>query len=133
ASGGSVAVDTSGGLRGSWGLLGAPGGGGAGQGEEAIVALLHLLHHAQQERFTFPCGLGFFTRFLFPCHRSVLAGLRGFQLTAQQVTLQTQQVTLLLQGEKGQWFWGMRWLLHTTGAWCCILKRIRRVLLRAPV
>jgi hypothetical protein len=121
------------GLRGAWGLLGRCWGCRAGQVEEAVVALLHLLHHPQQEGFTVPRSLALFAGFLFPRHGGVLTGQCGFELAAQQITLQAQQVAFLLHGEQLRCFQGSRGLLRNTGAWCCIMERSRRVLLRPPV
>jgi hypothetical protein len=78
--------------------------------EETVVAVLHLLHHTQQERFTFPGGLAFLPCFSLPFHGGVLAGRCRFQLPAPQLALQTQQVTLLLQGEKRRYVLGDRLL-----------------------
>jgi len=44
-------------LRGSWAVLGRFLGCRAGHVEEAVVAVLHLLHHVEQERFTFTRGV----------------------------------------------------------------------------
>jgi hypothetical protein len=57
---------------------------------------LHLLHHTQQERFTFAGSLALFPCFLFTPQGSLLTSLCRFQLATQQVTLHTQQVTFLL-------------------------------------
>jgi hypothetical protein len=93
---------------------------------------LHLLHHTQQERFTFTRGTAFFSCFLLPRYGRLLAGLCRFKLTTQQVTLHTQQVTLLLHSEERLYFWGEARVLRVTGARCCILERSSLPLLRVP-
>jgi hypothetical protein len=101
--------------------------------EEPLVLLLHLLHHAQQERFTLP-------RVLLTLQGRLLAGLGRLQLAAQQITLQAQQITFLVQqitflvhGAQGLCFRGDVRLERVTGAWWNILERSRSGLWRAPL
>jgi hypothetical protein len=87
---------------------------------------VRLLQHVQQERFTLPCGLFALQGCLFP-------HVRGLQFTAQQITLQTQQITLLVHGGLRLYFRGNVGVERVTGARCCILERSRCHLLRAPL
>ena len=80
-----------------------------GHVEQPLILLLHLLHHAQQERFTFPCRL-------LALQGSLFAGLRSLQLSTQQITLQTQQITLLVHGCQRLCFQGNALLERITGA-----------------
>ena len=76
--GGSGPLRTSRRLRGSWGILGTCVGhrSTAGQVEKAVIPVLHVLEHLEQERleqerleqerFTFTSGLGAVARFLLP-------------------------------------------------------------------
>jgi hypothetical protein len=64
--------------------------GTAGCFKQALVLLLHLLQHAQQERFTLLCGM-------LPLQGSLFPGVCGLKLSTQQVPLQAQQVPLLLE------------------------------------
>jgi len=95
-------VDTGGHLRGVWGSLGRL----AGHIEQTVVAVLRLLHHAQQERFTVPCRLTLFPGFAFTLYGGLFAPLGGFKLLTQQITLQTQQVAFLLHGLERLYFRG---------------------------
>jgi len=80
---------------------------------------LHLLQHAQQERFALSC--------------SFFAGLGHFQLLTQQVALQAQQVTFLLHSTHSLCFLGNMRVERCTGAGCCILERSRSGVERAPL
>jgi hypothetical protein len=94
---------------------------------------VRLLEHAQEQHFPFTERLALFPDVLFARHSRLLPALCGLQLPAQQVTLQTQQVTLLLQDQHRLCFYGSLGLLRSTGAWCCILERWSVRLLRAPL
>jgi hypothetical protein len=94
---------------------------------------LHLLHHPQQERFTVAGCLALFPGFLFSCQGGLLASLRCFKFTAQQVTLHPQQVALLLHDENGLYFCGRTGLLRVSGAGCYILERSSLYMLRASL
>jgi hypothetical protein len=98
-----------------------------------LVLLLHLLHHAQQERFTLPRGL-------LTLQGGLFAGLGRLQLAAQQITLQAQQITLqaqqvafLVHGAQGLYFRGDVRLERVTGAGWSTLERSRPGLLRTPL
>jgi hypothetical protein len=75
-------------LRGSWGLLGARWG-RAGDVEQAVVALLHVLHHLEEDRFPL-AGV------VFTFKRRLFSRLGVGQLPLERV----QHVTVDVQGVK---------------------------------
>jgi hypothetical protein len=53
-------------LRGAWGILRRFLWCRAGHVEQAVIPVLHLLEHLEQERAFFPCSLALHACFLFP-------------------------------------------------------------------
>jgi hypothetical protein len=107
----------------SWGIVGAWRRGAAGEVEEAVVALVHLLHQPQQVRFTLARRLALVPGFPLPFEGGVLVGLSGCELLTQQVALHPQQIPLLLHREEGLLLCGWSVVLRAPVAWCCILER----------
>jgi hypothetical protein len=107
--------------------------GTAGHVEEAVIAVLHVLKHVEQQVFPVPCGLVLFACFAFTLHGGLCVHLGCFELLTQHIALQAQHVALLLRCTQCVDIYWRCVVLRISVAWRCVMERDIRGLLRATL